>query len=969
MLKKNKFISEPFILLIIFLTILLTLFNNCGKGFEGVFSDSDASNSSSLWKYNLDSKYKIDINSVLFEMNFDNHNTGPYRRDKLEKDIKQTAKGEQGFYHGPGDHGAQHISKSEVINHEGSKVLYVKYPKNGVGPSQSGVQFLSKISGDHEELFLSYRMKFKPGFKFVEGGKLPGFCGFRADRDITSGCKSGGGKPNADEGFSARLMWRPNGQMVSYLYHPNQKYNYADDFQWGIAFETGRWYEITQRIKLNSVGQRNGLLDVWVDKEKVLSRSDLEFRKIPQVKLNGFFFSTFYGGNSSKWAPDIDTYAYFDDFKIFKGTASNNGPKKSNLASCSQNTNDPRLSDITDIFLMAGQSNATSDDPGYDPNKDSKDNRIFVWTSNNEWKVADLTQQTWKENSGRNKVPKNYGSPTNHPAYQVARHIIEKDPCRVVAFIPTSYPGQKINKWISSGGGDTDHYNFIRSQVNSAISQVPSKNKLDMIAWIQGEADDGRTEYFNDLSRLVNKFRDEYWFDSTKYFVASQLKPDNIGAVHPHLGYERNWNTANDQIAKLGFDGDPMTDFTHNSGLYTPDGTHFDSESIRKIGERMASKYINKPSLASSPLVNTEANQPHNEEATNNLGRHPASLSDRKIQIKNKLNIDLNCNFFELGQKVLDGSTVRTVTKLEIYSPATGTGNIYGQVHFNAAYGKLNFVECTKFINTSLGIHDPRPNLEAHYKESSRTDRDFELATFMFIKPRPPELLNCKQYKPNMQVYMGHGFAVIDQVSNSQITLKKTSSPVKSFSCREDGKLYNKRADSTYLLRTPASEISSEAQEVVELSGKNKDINCEKFQADDSVIYNSVLKKIINVKSERYGWISFQGGGGVGCTIGKYLSSSLKTAQQAESQQQSTNSSAAEPQTSSSNDYPDLSGKDKQQIDCRKFNVNDKVILSNVVREITHVNPADWGWISLKEHQEGTTNGLGCVSLDSLLRQ
>src|ERR1019366_926325 len=93
--------------------------------------------------------------------------------------------------------------------------LRVKYPK-GTFSSGGGLQSLTDFSKfplkPQESLYLRYYVRFDPGIDFVKGGKLPGLAGGNGN--------TGGHKPNGSDGWSARVMWRADGKIVQYVYHP-----------------------------------------------------------------------------------------------------------------------------------------------------------------------------------------------------------------------------------------------------------------------------------------------------------------------------------------------------------------------------------------------------------------------------------------------------------------------------------------------------------------------------------------------------------------------------------------------------------------------------------------------------------------------------------------------------------------------------------------------------------------------------
>jgi len=67
---------------------------------------------------------------------------------------------------------------------------------------------------------------------------------------------------------------------------------------------------------MNTVGQNNGILEAWFDGEKVLSVNNFIYRKTDTIGINLFYFSTFFGGNDSSWAPSTDQQILFDNFAI-----------------------------------------------------------------------------------------------------------------------------------------------------------------------------------------------------------------------------------------------------------------------------------------------------------------------------------------------------------------------------------------------------------------------------------------------------------------------------------------------------------------------------------------------------------------------------------------------------------------------------------------------------------------------------
>jgi hypothetical protein len=149
----------------------------------------------------------------------------------------------------------------------------------------------------------------------MRGGKLPGLAGGNAN--------TGGHKPNGQDGWSARMMWRPDGKIVQYVYQPDQPGNYGVDYPWDFGgypryFTPGQWYCVETYVQMNSPGKKDGVIRSWLNGEKALEVKNLRFRDIPSLQIDKMYFSTFFGGADATWAPPADCYADFGKFVISK---------------------------------------------------------------------------------------------------------------------------------------------------------------------------------------------------------------------------------------------------------------------------------------------------------------------------------------------------------------------------------------------------------------------------------------------------------------------------------------------------------------------------------------------------------------------------------------------------------------------------------------------------------------------------
>jgi hypothetical protein len=170
---------------------------------------------------------------ILFSTGFENWNNGPC----TEKVIKENWSAV--WVNNAAEKGRVDVVKD---NTTAGKIIRVKYPKGGVGPSQCGAQWLKSVPA-HEELYAEYRIKFMEDFDPVKGGKLPGLAG----KDYPTG----GSDVTGSNGFSCRYMWRKDLELVIYCYHMDKPTKWGEDFPLDYTFEKGIWYTLTQRVKMN----------------------------------------------------------------------------------------------------------------------------------------------------------------------------------------------------------------------------------------------------------------------------------------------------------------------------------------------------------------------------------------------------------------------------------------------------------------------------------------------------------------------------------------------------------------------------------------------------------------------------------------------------------------------------------------------------------------------------------------------
>lgn len=207
--------------------------------------------------------------------------------------------------------GKEHI---HVVRGDGAHpvVLEVSFPPGAYSRTyKAQFRAAAGMRGDDAGC-LRYAVRFDPGFAFVKGGKLPGLYG---------GAGPSGGKPvTGRNGFSTRFMWRHGGAGEAYAYYANKREpKYGESIGRGAwYFQPGRWTVLEQEVVLNRPGHADGRLRVWVNGREVVDKGGMMYRTVPDVGVDGLFFSTFFGGSNASWASPREQRIRFADFRLYR---------------------------------------------------------------------------------------------------------------------------------------------------------------------------------------------------------------------------------------------------------------------------------------------------------------------------------------------------------------------------------------------------------------------------------------------------------------------------------------------------------------------------------------------------------------------------------------------------------------------------------------------------------------------------
>ncbi len=220
--------------------------------------------------------------------------------------------------------GEQRFIEHSEINHyakKDGKSLIIPFRTSANLAGNLDYYFAKHAGFEPEEAYFRYYSMLQPGAQVSGGGKLPGFGG------TYNRAGWGGRANNGENGWSARGAFfktigngnpELGGRMPigSYLYEADTSKKYGETFAWGdtrAAMEPGKWYCIEQHLKLNTPGQADGLLEVWIDGYLVYRDNKLNFRSTDKLKIEKIWMNYYFGGVAK---PQSDFNMYVDNIVI-----------------------------------------------------------------------------------------------------------------------------------------------------------------------------------------------------------------------------------------------------------------------------------------------------------------------------------------------------------------------------------------------------------------------------------------------------------------------------------------------------------------------------------------------------------------------------------------------------------------------------------------------------------------------------
>lgn len=233
-----------------------------------------------------------------------------------------------------------------------------------------------------------------------------------------------------------------------------------------------------------------------------------------------------------------------------------------------QNTLPQKTKNQLHVYLLIGQSNMagrapfTEEESGLIP-------RCFLLNAEDKWEPAKNPLNRYST------IRKQLGMQKMNPGYTFAKTMLAEQADITLGLVVNARGGTRIEQWAKG----TEFYNEAVRRARIASTDGTLKG----ILWHQGESNSNSSDsYLDNLKTLVEDLRKDLDapnlpFVAGQVFYDAQTKPGTL--------------KINEVIAKLP-ENIPLSGYVSSEGLTTIDNAHFDTKSMKLLGERYARQML-----------------------------------------------------------------------------------------------------------------------------------------------------------------------------------------------------------------------------------------------------------------------------------------------------------------------------------------------------------------------------------------
>lgn len=180
------------------------------------------------------------------------------------------------------------VNVVKVDHNPGTALAVDLSPRRSAAQSHgAGFEWGPQSAGPVAAACASYALKLDPKFDFAGGGHLPGLLGGPAGSEHT-----------APEAFSARLTWDDAGRLDILNQVPGGSQALLNE-RHTVELPRGRWVAVDQEVILNTPGQRDGVLRVWLDGKLSFESRKAAFRTDAAAAVRGILAEVAYARQPS----------------------------------------------------------------------------------------------------------------------------------------------------------------------------------------------------------------------------------------------------------------------------------------------------------------------------------------------------------------------------------------------------------------------------------------------------------------------------------------------------------------------------------------------------------------------------------------------------------------------------------------------------------------------------------------------
>lgn len=155
-----------------------------------------------------------------------------------------------------------------------------------------------------EALHLRYWIRLSEGFTVNHQQKLHAIAGRGDSHDDWPAAGWGGRNSDGSNGWSARIalddsQFDSQPGLEFYVYHADMSGDYGDRYAWGEALPPGEWHQLDLEVRMNTPGDRDGVVRGWLNGDVAHELTGIRFRDADHghIGIDQCWHNIYHGGS------------------------------------------------------------------------------------------------------------------------------------------------------------------------------------------------------------------------------------------------------------------------------------------------------------------------------------------------------------------------------------------------------------------------------------------------------------------------------------------------------------------------------------------------------------------------------------------------------------------------------------------------------------------------------------------------